>query len=145
LGLYSRQIAIEVIGEVKSPKQHIYCQLMNHGFIRLRAYQSWAAHGSWWWLLWHRKLFRQGYALANLLHNMHRSILEPEFGPNDLSFINHAIPAYLQQVGGDIESPMASLLVAFYDAVPEPLRGQLTWHPSAELRRKAETGYTHGP
>ena len=128
-----------------SPKQHIYCRLMYDGFVRLRAHQAWAAHGSWWWLLWHRKIFRQGYALADLLHNLHRSILEPEFGPNDLGFINCAIPVYLKRVGGDIETQMASLFVAFYDAVPEPLRGQLTWHPSAELRQIAVTGYAKEP
>lgn len=122
---------------MESLKQHIYCRLMHHGFVALRMQQSWAADGSWWWLFRHRKqVFRQGYALANLLHNLHRSILEPEFGENDISFINQAIPAYLREVGSEIELPVVAQLVAFYDAVPEQLCERLTWHPGPELRAK---------
>jgi hypothetical protein len=120
---------------VESPKQFIYCRLMNHGFVMLRAQQSWAAYQSWWWLFrYRRRFFRQGYALANLLHNLHRSILDPEFGENDLGFVNHAIPRYLKQVGGEVEPYLVGLLLAFYESVPPQLRERLTWHPSTELR-----------
>jgi hypothetical protein len=32
-----------------------------------------------------------------------------------------------------VEPYLVGLLLAFYDAVPPELRGELTWHPSAEL------------
>jgi hypothetical protein len=128
---------------VGSPKQEILCRLLRHGFVRFRTQQSWAASGSCWWLFrHHRKMFRYGYALADLLHNLDRSILEPEFVERDLWFINSAIPYFLRQVGGEVEPYLAGLLLAFYEAVPPELKERLTWHPAEDLRaidpRRAE-------
>ena len=122
-----------------SPKQIIYSQLIHHGFVMLRVYQSWAAYGSWWSRLFRypRKHFQHGHALADLLHNIHRSILVPEFTDNDFGFINHAIPTFLRRAGSEVEVRLASFLVQFHDAVPSEQRDQLTWHPSEELRKKA--------
>ena len=120
---------------MESAKQRLYCLLIHHGFVTLRCHQSFAAYGSWWWLIRHRRgVFREGYALANLLHNIHYTILQPEFTEADIGFINEAIPVYIRQVEGEIDTRLVGLLLAFYDAVPSTLRERLTWHPSEDLR-----------
>jgi hypothetical protein len=124
-----------------SPKQYIYAELIYHGFLMLRAQQSMAAHASWWWLFKHRRtVLGQGYALADLLHNLHHSILVPEFTDNDLGFVNHAIPVYIKQVRGNVDPHLAGLLLAFHEAVPPDQKHRLTWHPSDELRSLTSRG-----
>jgi hypothetical protein len=59
---------------------------------------------------------------------------------NDIGFINLGIPAYLLRVGDEVEPRAATMLLAFYDAVPQSLRGRLTWHPGARLRELTKTG-----
>jgi hypothetical protein len=120
-------------------KQQFYAWMVHHGFVVLRSHQSFAASGSWWWRVrYGRKVFGDGWALADLLHNLHYSILDPEFGDNDLGFVNEAIPNYLRRVGADLDSRLVCMLVGFHDAVPPEWQDRLTWHPSPELRAVVE-------
>ena len=123
-----------------SLKQHIYCRLMQHAFVRFRAEWSWVGWGSWWWLLRHRRAFRASHALADLLHNMPWAILEPEFGPDDVGFVNSTVPYFLRLAGGQVEPQVAGLLLALYEAIPSQLREQLTWHPSEEFGGRSTPG-----
>jgi hypothetical protein len=119
-------------------KQSIYRWLIHHGFVALRAREAHAAYGSWWWLLRHRRPFcGYGVALANLLHRLHETVLEPEFTETDLSFLNHAVPRFLQEVGAMADGSLIAMLVQLHDAVPEARRAELTWHPSESQRRLA--------
>jgi hypothetical protein len=119
-----------------SLKQLIYGRLVQHAFVRFRAEWSWVSWGSWWWLLRHRRAFRASHALADLLHHMPWAMLEPEFDSDDVDFVNSTIPYFLRMAGGQLDPHVADLLLALYDAIPPPLRGKLTWHPSEELRAR---------
>jgi hypothetical protein len=122
-----------------TPKQSIYRWLIHHGFVEMRAHEAHAAFGSWWWLLRHRRQFcGYGVALANLLHRLHETILEPGFTETDLSFLNHAVPRFLQQVGAAADAGLVAMLVQLHDVVPEEQRAELTWHPDDSHRRMAD-------
>lgn len=122
-----------------SPKQAVYSWLIHHGFVELRARESHAAYASWWWLFRHRRSFcGYGVALANLLHRLDQTILDPAFTDTDLSFLNHAVPRFFQQVGAEADSSLVAMLVQLHDAVPEEHRPRLTWHPDESQRRIAE-------
>jgi hypothetical protein len=111
---------------------------MHFGFVELRVILGMGAEDPGW-LVHHRELFDQGCELANLLHNMPASILDPEFGECDINFINIAIPVYLERAGEPPNRELLSLLIAFHDAVPSgSLRDRITWHPTKELRRWVE-------
>jgi hypothetical protein len=123
-----------------SPKQTVYRWLIHHGFVELRVRESHAAFASWWWLFRYRRRFcGYGVALANLLHRLHETVLEPEFTETDFGFLNHAVPHFLQQVGAAADAGLIAMLVQLHDAVPEEQRSRLTWHPDGSQRRVAET------
>ncbi len=100
----------------------------------LRAIQSSAIGGSPAWISEHRNLFDHGFALADLLHRVHGSILEPEFVDNDVTFINFAIPYYLGSLGKEVDPAIIMRFVAIYDAAPVELRNSLTWQPTPDMR-----------
>ena len=75
--------------------------------------------------------------MANFLHRVPHSVLEPEFVDNDITFINFAFPGYISRLGTALPAGTARLMVELYDLVPDSLRPQLSWHPSPELRRLA--------
>jgi hypothetical protein len=119
-----------------SPKQAVYRWLLHHGFVELRARESHAADGSCWWLIRHRRRFcGYGAALANLLHRLHETVLEPGFTETDLGFLNHAVPRFLQQVGAEADAGLVAMLVRLHDAVPEAQQPRLTWRPDESHRR----------
>jgi hypothetical protein len=89
-----------------------------------------------------REEFRLAHEQANFLHRVHGSILEPEYVDNDITFINWAFPVHIQRLGDRLGSESAALMLEFYDGVPEGLRSQLEWHPSAEFRQLAGSGGT---
>lgn len=122
-----------------SPKQTVYRWLIHHGFVELRMRESHAAGSSWWWLFRHRRRFcGYGVALANLLHRLHETVLQPEFTETDFGFLNHAVPRFLHEVGDEAKTGLMAMLVQLHDAVPEELKSQLTWHPSESHRRSVE-------
>jgi hypothetical protein len=121
-----------------SPKQAVYRWLIHHGFVEMRVRESHAAFGSWWWLVRHRRRFcGYGASLANLLHRLHETVLEPGFTETDLGFLNHAVPRFLREVGPAADAGLVAMLVQLHDAVPAEQRPGLTWHPDESLRRVA--------
>jgi hypothetical protein len=123
-----------------SPKQTVYLWLIHHGFVELRMRESHAAGGSCWWLFRHRRRFcGYGVALANLLHRLDETVLQPEFTETDFGFLNQAVPRFLHEVGDEANTGLVAMLVQLHDAVPKELQSQLTWHPSESHRRSVET------
>jgi hypothetical protein len=122
-----------------SPKQAAYLWLIHHGLVELRARESHAAYSSWWWLFRYRRRFcGYGSALANLLHRLYETVLEPGFTETDFGFLNHAVPRFLKQVGAQADAGLVAMLVQLHDAVPEEQRPRLTWHPDESQRWMAE-------
>ena len=120
-----------------SRKQIIYCRLLHHGILYLRAVCSGGGWGTDEQVLGTRGEFKICYEVANFLHRVHGSILEPGYVDNDITFINHAFPGYVQQMGTHLDAGTAALMLEFYDGVPEVMRRELTWHPGEALRRLA--------
>jgi hypothetical protein len=120
-----------------SRKQVIYCRLLYHGLLHLRAICGGGAWGTDKEVLALREEFRLGQEHANFLHRVHSSILQPEYVDNDLTFINWAFPVHIQRFGDQLDADTASLMLEFYKGVPDSLRSQLEWHPSPEFLRLA--------
>lgn len=78
------------------------------------------------------------YEEAELVHNLHPSLFEPEFVDHDIWFLNwqakyyceHAkrSPFYLTHVG---------LIQELFALVPEPMRSRLKW-PGPEVQAKED-------
>ena len=123
-----------------SRKQEIYARLMYDGLLGLRMLCSSAAWGDPAKLPELKGWFEWGFQQANFLHRVHLSILEPEYVDNDLSFINWAFPVHIERATNGLSQQTAALMLEFYDGVPEALRPQLEWHPTAEFRTQAAGG-----
>ena len=74
---------------------------------------------------------------ANFLHNVHQSILDPEFKEEDVWFINTAFRTLVERLGSWIPQKTAGLMIEFHDLVPPGLREKVTWEPDQELKRRA--------
>ncbi len=90
-------------------------------------------------------MFRYGFELANLLHRIGETVVNPEFRETDISFINHAIPRFLANKYNHWDKRVLDLLVRVHDAVPDEISNRVTWQPPDSLRedlheskRKAE-------
>ena len=125
-------------------KQVIYCRLLKAGLLHLRAVCAGGGWGTGEQVSRMREAFRVGNEIANFLHRVPGSVLEPEYVDNDVSFINHAFPVHLKRLGDRLDAETAALMLAFYDGVPESLRPELTRHPGEDLRRLA-SGAVPGP
>ena len=128
-----------------SAKQEIYRKLLKDGILYLRAV---CAGGGWATdeqVLGMRGEFRIGNEIANFLHRVHASILEPEYVDNDISFINWAFPTHIGRLGDRLGADTAALMLQFYEGVPQSMRSGLEWHPTEEFRRLAGSSTRPGP
>lgn len=119
-------------------KQEIYCRLLYDGILELRMICSGGEWGTDEKVLAMREEFQYGNDLANFLHRVPGSILEPGYVDNDITFINLAFPCHIERFGNRLGAETAALMLEFYEGVPDGLRAQLSWHPSAEFRSLAE-------
>lgn len=119
-------------------KQEIYCQFLRRGILNLRFLCAMGTRATPEQLPQLQASLEAGFEQANFLHRVHASILEPEYLDNDISFINFAFPCHIRRLGDHLEAEIATLIVEFYDGVPDHLRSQLSWHPSPNLRALAE-------
>ncbi len=118
-------------------KQEIYCQLLRDGILEVRGL---CARGDCVIAECLPELCQAlevGWELANFLHNVPSSILEPGYVDNDLTFINWAFPHLIERLGDRLRAEIAPLMLEFYEGVPDNLRAELTWHPSIEFRAMA--------
>ena len=120
-----------------SRKQEIYCQLLYHGLLELRMLCTRGSHVTAEEMFGLQSEFELGWERANFLHRVHISLLEPEYVSNDISFINWAFPCHIERLGDRLGAETAALMLEFYENVPEAMRSQLEWHPSAEFRSLA--------
>ena len=72
---------------------------------------------------WRRSSRRQ--ELAQLVHDLPVSILEPEFGDHDFWFLNVHARSFLQRCTGD--AMIRGKIAALFRLVPEDLRDKLEW------------------
>ena len=79
-----------------------------------------------------RRLFRgRAYkrVLADLylIHKIPLSILDPDYTPNDIDFINFGIRSYVQEIGESICPRVGANLLDVVDGVPASMADQITW------------------
>src|SRR4051812_37257727 len=97
-----------------SRKQRVYCEMLAYGLLKLRGICS-GADDEVWWGLHGREQADLGFEVANLLHHVPGSVLEPDFVDDDLRFINIAFHAYVERVGEAVTQDEARLMTEFYD------------------------------
>lgn len=105
-----------------SRKQDIYRELLQFGLPYLRSLRS---------LRWWEKRRRQALSEeAEFLHNLHVSILEPEFMDHDIWFLNHQARSFLAHAEpryAPCYEHHGRLIRELFTLVPEPLRHKLEW------------------
>lgn len=70
------------------------------------------------------------YEEAELVHNIHVSILEPEFIDHDIHFLNYQARSYFEQAestGTPCFSAQCRLIAELFALVPVNMRGDLQW------------------
>ena len=82
-----------------SRKQAVYLKLLKDGILYLRAVCAGGSRASDEQGLAMREGFRIGNEMANFLHRVDVSVLEPEYVDNDVSFINYAFPTHVGRMG----------------------------------------------
>jgi len=125
---------------VATRKQVIYCRLLYNGLLYLRMLCGCADRATAEELAGFQREFEIGSEQANFLHNVHLSILEPEYLDNDITFVNFAFPCHIERLGDRLDSDTAALMLEFYEGVPEALRPRLSWHPGEAFRLLAAQG-----
>jgi hypothetical protein len=102
-----------------SRKQEIYRELLWSGLPVLRNSFTYPV---WSWVISRRKLG----AIAELIHNLPVSVLEPDFTPHDIHFMNHQARYYCEATTISTE-PFLELLRELFQIIPQDCRGRLTW------------------
>ncbi|PWU08611.1 MAG: zinc ABC transporter substrate-binding protein [Verrucomicrobia bacterium] len=108
-------------------KQRIYCDILEQLLPFMRNIQTHSA--------WHRFRYGSFYPEMELVHNMHRILVLPEFTEYDVHWLNAQARLFVERgnnpLHGFYESITASIIELF-TLVPEPLRNKLTWPGPAQ-------------
>jgi hypothetical protein len=110
-------------------QQEIQAELMKRGFVHLRSQFCLSWREIFAWLFSRPRRWQYSQDLANLLHRIGESILEPSLTDLDVSFINHAIPCFLEKPANRWDRRLMQLLVQFHDAAMQERASEITWHP----------------
>ena len=105
-----------------SPKQQIYQDMLSWTLPHLRN----VASCPWW----QRLRDRSAYYEAELVHNLHHSMFEPEFVDHDLWFLNAQARYYCEHCNARISYlyvQQVERIRALFALVPSHLRGKLKW------------------
>lgn len=117
-----------------SPKQEIYRALLSRTLPYLRV----MAGISLWRRLLNPRLWKDQatYEEAQLVHNLHPSLFEPEFVDHDLWFLNWQAKYYCEHAQcSPYYQRHVELIRELFALVPEPMRSQLRW-PGPEVQAK---------
>lgn len=103
-----------------SPKQRLYQELLLLVLPHIRNVQT---HGAW-----RRARDRSCYFLAELVHNLPHSILEPGLVDHDFHFLNFQARSFHENASTcTLYGPVCRLLAAIFAAVPVEARERLQW------------------
>lgn len=103
-----------------SPKQQIYRDFLMWTLAYIRNVQSQPFWRRWW--------DRSVYEEAELVHNLCQSILEPDFVPHDLWFLNVQAAIYCERAHfSPLYSQQVERIRELFTLVPEQMRAELKW------------------
>jgi hypothetical protein len=104
-----------------SRKQEIYKDMMFWSLPMVR--------NVWTWPWWAKIQDRTCYYEAELIHNLCQSILEPEFVPHDIHFLNYQAKMFCDNGKRSANyDKHVRLIRELFDLVPERLRPALKWN-----------------
>ena len=106
-----------------SPKQELYLKILEMVLPFMRNIQR---HSTW-----RRATYGSFYLELELVHNLSRCLVTPEFSEQDVFWLNTQARMFVERGGNrthgfndDITSCISELIVL----VPESLQDKLTWH-----------------
>src|SRR5713101_1264294 len=120
-------------------KQKIYNEILEKVLPFMRNIQRHSA--------WHRFRYGSFYPEMELVHNMHRILVLPEFTEHDVHWLNSQARIFVElgnnPVHGFYEAITASISELF-TLVPEPLKNKLTWAgPTSKVNGVSTAGSSH--
>lgn len=103
-------------------KQKIYYDILEKMLPFIRNIQR---HSAW-------RRFRYGsfYPEMELVHNMHRILLLPEFTEHDVHWLNSQARIFVEQGNNPVHGfyePIRASIAELFALVPEQLKSKLTW------------------
>jgi len=103
-------------------KQKIYFEILESILPFMRNIQTHSA--------WHRFRYGSFYPETELVHNMHRILIYPEFTESDIHWLNSQARIFVENGNNPRHGFYASittLIGELFTLVPEPLKKTLTW------------------
>ncbi len=116
-----------------SRKQEIYKEILRWALPSSRASlsQFWKVRPFVVLAAERQRALREGYEIAQFVHNLYVSILEEEFTRHDIDFLNVQARHFVEDNSGE-NGHLYSMFVYFiqelFKAVPEEKRDKLTWN-----------------
>jgi hypothetical protein len=103
-------------------KQKIYYEILEMMLPFMRNIQRHSA--------WHRFKYGSFYPELEMVHNMHRILVYPEFTEYDVHWLNSQARIFVERGNNPIHGFYESItayIVELFTLVPEPLKGKLQW------------------
>jgi hypothetical protein len=116
-----------------SRKQQIYYDILEMLLPAMRNVQSHSA--------WRRFTYGSFFPEMELVHNVHRLLVTPEFTEYDIYWLNSQARVFTEH--GDnpahgLHEPVTSCISELFTLVPEPLRSKLSWRgPTRDTRQRS--------
>jgi hypothetical protein len=105
-----------------SKKQQLYCEILECILPFIRNIQT---HSSW-----DRWRYGAFYPEMELVHNMHRIVIFPEFTEHDIYWLNSQARIFVNRGNNPVHGfyePIVAIIAELFSMVPEPLKQKLTW------------------
>jgi len=109
-------------------KQKIYYDIMEWMLPFMRNIQTHSA--------WHRFRYGSFYPEMELVHNMHRILVLPEFTEYDVHWLNSQAKIFVERGDNPVHAlheTITALIAELFTLVPEPLKSKLTWTGPANI------------
>ena len=103
-------------------KQKIYCEILEIILPFMRNIQT---HSAW-------RRFRYGpfYPELELVHNLHRILVFPEFTEYDIHWLNFQARIFIERGDNPVHGfyePISASIAELFTLVPEALKSKLKW------------------
>src|SRR2546426_3773861 len=103
-------------------KQKIYYEILE---MMLPAMRNIQRHS-----IWHRFRYGSFYPEMELVHNMHRILVIPEFTEYDVHWLNSQARIFVERGNNPahaLHETITALISELFTLVPEPLKNKLNW------------------
>lgn len=110
-------------------KQEYYRSILDLSIITLRSLTHAIEHASFLnrFLPSYRKMLKKAYDLSEAIHNIPKSVLEPEYVLNDICLMNNHFKVYWDIYKNDKNDFMGYYIFKIFEDIPKELRKELEW------------------